>query len=293
MPDAPLKIKVAEWVSRAEADPTAYQLRQTVEVTLNAIAITVPLNARMFLKGGILMGLAYNSPRQTLDIDMTTNFTSDDNVDREILEQLNSALPRAAAALGYANLLVKASSVKRYPSDTVFKTAEFPALKLKIVSARRKTKQEIAFHKGKAPCVIDLDISYNEPLKQIQVLELTGGQELLAYSLVDLTAEKYRAMLQQEPRNRYRRQDVYDLDLLITENQIDDDCREQVLDAFIEKSQSRHLEPTQDSLDEPAVKERASAEWETMALELGDLPDFEDCFTRVLEFYRNLPWDER
>ncbi len=293
MSDAPLKIKVAEWVKRAEADPVAYQLRQTVEVTLNAIAITVPLNTKLFLKGGILMGLAYNSPRQTLDIDMTTNFTSDDNVDDEILEQLNSALPRAIAALGYANLLVKASSVKRLPSTAIFKSAEFPALKLKIVSALRNTKQEIAFYKGKAPCVIDLDISYNEPLKQIQVLELTGGQELLAYSLVDLIAEKYRAMLQQVPRNRYRRQDIYDLNLLIEENQINDACREQILEAFIEKCHSRNLDPTQGSLDDSAIKERASAEWQTMSLELGELPNFEECFECVSKFYRNLPWDSK
>ena len=71
MPD-PIKINVAEWVASAKADPVAYQQRQTVEITLNAIAMTAPLNAKMFLKGGILMGLAYDSPRQTTDIDLTT-----------------------------------------------------------------------------------------------------------------------------------------------------------------------------------------------------------------------------
>ena len=67
MPDAtPNAVDVAGWVRKAEADPIAYQQRQTIEVTLNAIAMTGSLNVVMILKGGILMGLAYNSPRQTV-----------------------------------------------------------------------------------------------------------------------------------------------------------------------------------------------------------------------------------
>ena len=40
---------------------------QTIEIVLNSIALITPLNVEMFLKGGILMGLAYDSPRQTSD----------------------------------------------------------------------------------------------------------------------------------------------------------------------------------------------------------------------------------
>ena len=65
MPEPSLKIDVAKWVENAKADPVAYRQRQTVEIVLNAIAITTPLNVQMFLKGGILMGLAYDSPGQT------------------------------------------------------------------------------------------------------------------------------------------------------------------------------------------------------------------------------------
>ena len=292
MSDPTLKIKVAEWVERARTDPIAYQQRQTVEITLNAIAMTSPLNVNMFLKGGILMVLAYNSPRQTFDIDLTTDLVSNSNVDEIIQGKLDSAFPRAAAALGYANLVVKTHSVKRLPK-TIFEEAEFPALKFKIASAQRNTQQEKALQEGKAPGLIALDISFNEPLQQIQILKLTGGQELRAYSLADLIAEKYRAMLQQVTRKRNRRQDAYDVDLLITDSQIDDACCKQILYAFIEKCHSRHLEPTRMSLDAPEIKNRAGTDWQTMKLEVGELPDFEDCFARVSEFYRNLPWNSK
>lgn len=284
-----LEINVAGWVDRAKANPVAYQQRQAAEITLNAIAISAPLNDRLFLKGGILMGLVYDSPRQTGDIDLTADLTVDNDVDIRIQRLLDSAFPRAAAALGYTDLILKIHSVKRQPK-AIFEKAKFPALKIKTAYAQRGTRQEKALLEGKAPGVIDLDISFNETMRQIQVLELTGGRELRAYSLIDLIAEKYRAMLQQMTRNRNRRQDVYDLHFLVADNDLDFAIRAQILDALMEKSRSRYIEPTRLSLEDPEVKKRSGAEWGTLEVELGEVPDFEECFERVSEFYRSLPW---
>lgn len=211
MSDPIHRVNIANWVRRAEADPIAYQQRQMVEITLSAITMASDLNIAMHLKGGILMGLAYDSPRQTTDIDLTAALAPDHGVAERVRKLLDSTLARAAAVLGYAGLIVEVHSVRRQPR-TSFATAKFPALKLKIASANRGTTQEKALQKGIAPVVIDVDISFNEPLSKIQVLELTGGHELRAYGLGDLIAEKYRAILQQVPRNRHRPQDVYDLD---------------------------------------------------------------------------------
>ena len=290
MSDPIFTVNVAEWVDSVKADPIAYQQRQTVEMTLNAIAMATALKEKMFLKGGILMGLAYDSPRQTTDIVLTTALAVEGGVGDKVRKLLDPTFPRAIAALGYADLIVTTHSVKPQPKK-FFLDAQFPALKLKIASAKRGTPQEKAIREGKAPDVmIDVDISFNEPWPQIQVLELTGGQELLAYGLADLVAEKYRALLQQVPRNRYRRQDVYDLDRLIARNEIDDALQAQTLDALVVKCKARQIEPTHASLDAPEIKKRAGANWRSMGLELGELPDFEDCFTRVSEFYRSLPW---
>ena len=289
MSETVLDIDVAGWVEKAKADPVAYRQRQAAEVTLNAIAMTAALNEKLYLKGGILMGLAYDSPRQTADIDLTAAFSVEPEIDDQIAELLNAALPRAAAKLGYADLVVKVHSVKRMPKH-IFETAEFPALKMKIAFAERGTKQEEALAAGKTPGVIDLDISFNETLRQIQVLELTGGEELQAYSLIDLMAEKFRAMLQQKERNRNRRQDVYDLDRLIAEHSFDAAFKEQLLEVFVEKCRSRHIEPGRDSLQDPEIKKRSSAEWESMELEIGELPSFDECYARVADFYFALPW---
>ena len=289
MSDPVFRVNVAEWVERARADPVAYQRRQTVEITLNAIARTTPLNVKMFLKGGILMGLVYDSPRQTTDIDLTTALAAESGVGDAVRELLDSEFPRAAAALGYADLIVKTHSVKLLPKGK-FPDAKYPALKLKIASAKRGTAQEEALQRGIPSGVIDVDISFNEPLPQIQILKLTGGQELRAYGIVDLIAEKYRAMLQQVPRHRNRRQDVYDLDRLIARNEIDGALQSQILEALVVKCQARQLKPVCASLDDPEIKKRAGTDWRSMELELGEVPDFEGCYARVSEFYRNLPW---
>ena len=68
------------------------------------------------------------------------------------------------------------------------------------------------------------------------MLELTGGQELFAYGLGDLITEKYRAILQQVPRKRNRRQDVYDLDRLVARKEVDEELKAEILAALNAKS---------------------------------------------------------
>ncbi len=290
MPDSPLKIDVESWVEQARGNPTAHQRRQSIEIILNAIAAKSPLNKQMFLKGGILMGLAYDSPRQTVDIDLTTALKAEDDTGEWICRQLNQEFPRVADRLDYEELVLATQSAK-WQRGGEPETAEFPALRIKVAYAQRGTNQEKALKRGRAANIIGIDISFNERLGHVQILEITGGQELFAYGLADLIAEKYRAVLQQVPRNRNRRQDIFDLDLLIAGHEIDDALRAQILETLIEKCRSRRLEPAQASLEDPEIKERSGWEWGMMELEVGEIPDFEDCFARVSEFYENLPWD--
>ena len=249
-----------------------------------------PLNTELFLKGGILLGLAYGNPRQTTDIDLTAGFAADGDIHDRIGTLLNSAFPRAAASLGYADLVLRIQSAKGRPNH-IFPDAEFPALKLRIAYARRGTNEERALNKGSASSVIDVDISFNEPLNHVQVLQQTGGQELYAYGLIDLVAEKFRALLQQIPCNRYRRQDVYDLDVPIRDVPVDGVAAGDTLLALKEKCSARRLTPNRRSLDDSEVRLRAARDWNTMELEIDELPEFEDCYERVAAFYRSLPWD--
>jgi len=292
MSDGPHTVDVSSWVSRAAGDPVAHRQRQVIEVILNAIALTAPLNTGLYLKGGILLGLAYGSARQTMDIDFTATLPVDDEIDAWIRDRLNTAFPRATAALGYADLVVRAQSVKRLPGQNRFASAAFPALKIRIAHAHRGSNEERALREGGASSVVDVDVSFNEPLRHVQILRLTGGGELLSYGLIEIAAEKYRDLLQQEVRNRNRRQDVYDLDMLIRGGMMNQIDPGEFLDALVEKCAARRIEAHRESFDDAEIKRRAGRDWASMKLELEDLPDFEDCYEKVSAYYRSLPWED-
>jgi hypothetical protein len=51
---------------------------------------------------------------------------------------LDGAFPRAAAALGYADLVLKFNSIKKQPRPNEFETASFPALTVRAIALNRR-----------------------------------------------------------------------------------------------------------------------------------------------------------
>ena len=284
------RVDVAEWVRRAEADPVDHLQRQATDLVLHAIASAAPFEGRLLLKGGVLMGLAYASLRQTTDVDLSADFAASETTGEEIRTALDMSLERARVLLGYDRLRAQVQSVRELPRQH-YPDAQFPALKIKVgyaqdAGALKKLLQL------RASNTVQVDISFNEPLRHIQVLDLDGGQGLYAYGHIDLVAEKYRSMLQQPLRNRARRQDVYDLHHLLSTGALDEIDRDALQATLLTKCRSHGIEPTQDGLDDPEVRERSERDWDTMGLELGEVPPFDACYAAARTFYRELPWDE-
>jgi len=226
-------------------------------------------------------------------VDLTADFVANVSTAEEIGTALDAALDQARVQLGYDRLRARVQSIKELPRQH-YPNAEFPALKLKIGYAQ-DAGQIKRLNEGKASNVIEIDISFNEPMQHVQVLDLDGGQSLYAYGYIDLVAEKYRAMLQQPVRNRARRQDAYDLHYLITSgalNELDKDALHRTL---IKKCRPHGIEPMRDSIDDPAVRERSARDWDTLALEIGsaELPPFDLCYETAAALYRELPWSGR
>ena len=119
---------------------------------------------------------------------------------------------------------------------------------------------------------------------------MDAGVAVRAFTLHELIAEKFRALLQQPIRNRYRRQDVYDIAFLTKTNSLADDDRAKILTTLVEKCLTRGIEPNRTSIDDPEIMKRAQADWETLKLELSDLPPFGEQFAIVRKLYASLPW---
>jgi predicted nucleotidyltransferase component of viral defense system len=160
-----------------------------------------------------------------------------------------------------------------------------------IAYARRGSKAERHILNGQGQHVIELEVSFNEPVHAIEVVRFgASGPSFSAYALPDLIAEKFRALLQQVTRNRYRRQDVYDIAYLADRFPPDEEERAAILAAFQDKCAARGIVANAGSVSNPDVNARARSEWGTLRQEIGELPDFDECFVKVEALYRSLPW---
>lgn len=283
-------VDVRAWVEAARADSTRYRDRQVTEIVLTAIGLAPSLHANLVLKGGAAMALAFKSIRVTGDVDFTSMVEPADLAEK-LTPELNDLLPRTAIKLGYLDLLCQVQSVKKMPRAENFEDHDFPALRVRIGSAKRGTSEAAKLAEGKASRVLDVEISFRDHVYTFQELNLMGaGVAVRAFTIHELVAEKLRALLQQPVRKRNRRQDVYDIAFLIDGHDFDDDDKAIILTTLIEKCRSRGIDAKQDSMDNPEIKQRAQADWDTLALEIGDLPPFDERFALMRDLYTSLPW---
>ncbi len=279
---------INEWVGEARTEVNR-EFREAVHTILSGIAFDKSLKASMILKGGILLAIRYKSHRYTKDIDFSTEKKLGGNITADsIRESLDNSLAQMVEVLDYG-LDCRVQSSKLQPKDPKYK---YPSIKIKIGYAYKGTPKHKRLEVLQSPDTISIDYSLNEATPNIVDLTLTIDEGVLAYSLTDLIAEKYRSLLQQVLRNRTRRQDVYDLNLLIGMlDKVDDFERTKILECLISKSNAREIEPDINSFDDPELKDRAQREYQTLEDEIdGDLPDFEELFQTVYKFYKSLPW---
>ena len=267
-------------MDRVVEDPIAHRHRQATEIALHAIA-RFPSKRGLYLKGGLLMALVHGSPRSTTDIDLTADFAADEGIARQLHEELDRALRSSVVELGYRGIAIKVHGIKESPRN-LFPAARVPALEIKLVhsvQSKRGKEQRLYF------C---MEISFHEIVKETTILELPLGHEIHTYSLTDLMAEKFRAVLQQVPRKRNRSRDIFDLSYLIGESDFDASERHLILSTMTSKSRSRGIEPSRDSLENPEIRRRSEVGWTALALEIGSVPEFFQCFEQVRVFYESL-----
>lgn len=285
-------VDVRAWVEAARPNPELYRDRQVTEIVLGAIGLSPSLSKTLVLKGGAVMALAFKSNRATGDVDFTS-LAEPADLTEKITTELNDLLPRAAIKLGYLDLLCRVQSVKKMPRAENFEDHEFPALKVKVGFATRGTTEAARLAAGKASRVLVIEISFRDQVYAFQELNLHGaGVAVRAFTIHELIAEKLRALLQQPVRKRNRRQDVYDIAFLIDQRELREADKTAILTTLIQKCGSRGIEAKPGSMDDPEIKRRAQAEWNTLALEIGDLPRFEERFGIMRDLYVSLPWGD-
>lgn len=278
---------IAEWV--AQADNVQREFREAVHTILVAIANDPQLKIHMVIKGGILLAVRYQSHRFTKDIDFSTTQKSGEIDPNQIKEVLNKSFNTIAQELEY-ELDCRVQSCRIQPANRP--DALYPSVKIIVGYAYKGSKKHQRLLANKSPTHVAIDYSLNELMPNLEILEIGHGDQLRAYTLTDLIAEKLRSLLQQKIRNRTRRQDIFDLMLLIEKYPDLDNIEKQgILKSFIEKSESRNITPNYNSLDDAETRARSQKDYLTLADEIeGDLPDFDKTYDAVNNFYKALPW---
>jgi predicted nucleotidyltransferase component of viral defense system len=278
---------IAEWV--AQADNSQRGFREAVHTILAAIANDPQLRADMVIKGGILLAVRYQSHRYTKDIDFSTSKKLDEIDPDQIKDALNKSFIGTAEELEY-ELDCRVQSCRVQPANQP--DASFPSVKITVGYAYKSSVQHKRLLVNQSPTSISIDYSLNELMPNLEVLDIGQGDQLCAYTLTDLIAEKLRSLLQQKIRNRTRRQDIFDLMLLIEKYPDLDGIEKQgILKSFVEKSGARDITPDKNSLDDAETRERSQKDYLTLADEIeDDLPDFDEIYDAVNTFYKSLPW---
>lgn len=283
-------VNVNRWVEAARNDPIRFVQRQCTDIVLTAIGLSPDLHETLVLKGGTLMALAFRSERVTADVDFTSISDPEGLADR-LVGELNAQIPRAIQKLGYLDLDCKVQSVEKRPRPQNFENLQFPALLIRVGYAQKGSRQEAALARGQAANVVEIEISFRDQVYHFQELRLEDAQvSVKAFSLSEIIAEKLRALFQQITRDRYRRQDVYDIAFLIENIEINEQEKTEILDVLKLKCESRGIKICIDSIDNPELKSRARDDWETIRLEIPDLPEFDAQFELVRSLYYSLPW---
>lgn len=278
---------IQQWVLAA-SDQQQRLFRQATHCLLLAIAQRASVLPEMVMKGGVLLAIRYRTGRMTRDVDFSTRTLYRDFAPKQadFIEQLDRALVGAAATLPY-ELQLRVQSCQVQPRAD----GNFQTLKIKIgYAVAGNTRALDRLNKGQSPQTLSLDYSFNE---EIHDIERIGDESLQveAYGEFTLIAEKLRAYLQQEERDRERGRDLYDLWWVLKERSFTGMERERLLEIIRSKAASRGISVEQGSLARPELIQRAEKSFDALRLQVDVLPEFAAVFAVVGGFWEQLPWD--
>ncbi|WP_198085840.1 nucleotidyl transferase AbiEii/AbiGii toxin family protein [Variovorax sp. E3] len=281
------EVGIDAWVAQAPAGQQSF--REAVHTILDGIGHSQSLSAKMVMKGGLLLAIRYDSTRFTRDLDFSTKDKYTTESADVVLAELREGLVTAEDRLPYAT----ACRLQSYKVQPKGENRTHQSLALKIGFANRGNAAAMArLEAGTSAQVVEIDYSFNEAVFDVEVLALDGGATIHSYTLNNVLAEKMRSLLQQPIRKRNRRQDVYDIWLLLESGPalIADELAK-IHEILVASCGSKGIVPDVSSMDSDEVVSMARAGYQDLAADVdGDLPPFDEAMGRVAGLYDSLPW---
>lgn len=281
------EVEIDAWAAQAPQGQQGF--REAVHTILDGIGHSQNLSAKMVMKGGLLLAIRYDSSRYTRDLDFSTRDPYTAESADVLLAELREGLVAAEDRLPY-DTACRLQSHKVQPKG---ENKTHHSLALKIGYASRSNASQMArLEAGTCGQVVDIDYSFNEAVVDVEVLELDGGGTIRSYTLNNVLAEKMRSLLQQSIRRRNRRQDVYDIWLLLGSGPAllaEELARIHAI--LVASCASKGIVPHINSMESAEVTSMARTGYQELAADVeGELPSFAEAMDRVVGLYRSLPW---
>lgn len=280
--------RLTEWVDAAP-DARQKEFRRAVHTVLAAVATFRQAGLEAVMKGGILLAVEYDGDRYTKDVDFSTRAQLSEIPPERFAATLDAALGAAAESLNYGlDARVQSRALIPPGEDRTWPTLRLSVGYAPVGDARRHGR----LARGQAAEVLAVEISYNEVITGSEWLALGDGVQVEASTLIDLVAEKFRAMLQQPIRDRVRRQDAYDLYCLLKSHGAElNRARAGVREALVRKAEGRGITVDREALRNPEVERRSKAEYPQLKDEIQRaLPEFDEVYGTVREYYEGMGW---
>lgn len=284
------ELSLVQWVVSAPNEQRGF--REAVHIILAAIGKSADLSSRMVMKGGLLMAIRYDSTRFTRDIDFSTLEKHRQADELALLSELDEQLVWANNHMSYDTMCLRQSARLNPKSPE----ASFPTLQISIGYAPRSNPSHLRRLQAKQSSTkVQIDYSFDEAVFDVEILTLEDGEQLKAYSFTNLLAEKYRSLLQQPVRRRTRRQDVFDIHMLLTRCVALSEFEQlRLLRQIIDSCKARGIVATQAAMTDAQVREMARADYHGLADEIDEeLPVFDSAYAMIQSFYEGLPWRKR
>ena len=291
--------KIENWVQESidnRSVAAQKDFRHAVHIILKAISLSENLSKSMIFKGGMLLGIKYQSERYTTDLDFSTAEKLDPNCIQDFKEEFNDRLEYANNLLAYG-MKLKIQRIEKRPKKDV---ASFPALEIKIAYLGINCNQsEInKYENNQAPNTISIDYSFNELNNDVEsiVIDEEENEKIICYTLESIIAEKLRSILQQKPRNRTRGQDIYDICFLLSDydDQLSSiETKNKILNLLKQKSIGRDIDELLhiNGLNDDDIRSRSEIGFKALELQLTKTTNFEDLYNQLNKFYKSLPWN--
>lgn len=248
---------IAAWAAAQRVPVTEARRRFAQYAVLQAIADSRTLGSILVFKGGNALDFIWQPNRSTLDLDFSvdparsevalTEATLKDLFDRS----LDAVGRRLGMTFGVHQVEQQPPGPNRtfitYEVTIGYILPDDTRLRERIAKGHRNTQ------------IIRVDISLNEPICAAEIVALDGRRRLRVSTLEDIVAEKLRALLQQPIRNRYRRQDLLDIAVILRERP---DLDRALVAAFLQrKAAARNVPVSRAAFRQPEIAVRAAQDY--------------------------------